>query len=304
MDWIFLVAAVVTATTLVISGSLKLGHVEGTLRGIRELTLPAALDRRTLAHALPIVELVIGVGMLLVPAPVYVVLATGAVLLCAGFLLVIARSLREAPGAQCACFGGLSTKPVSRKTLARNAFLVVTALLALPLGGVSNVLEGRWVLALALVVLATVVVARILSEQRLTQEGDQVSRLQLFDAQGNGMALAEFQQPPTVLVFFSFSCASCWEMVPYFRSWPESLPEGLDLQPVLAGPSETFAKVEAFAPLVEHAWYDPDGSVAASLEILTYPAAVLISADGSSAPAIGQGEITRLLRQHGAKVNA
>jgi methylamine utilization protein MauE len=75
---------------------------------------------------LPWVELVLGALLVVQVGGRWT--ATAALLLLTVFLVVVWRRVRRGDDTPCACFGQVSRAPVSYRTVARNAVLVVVAL--------------------------------------------------------------------------------------------------------------------------------------------------------------------------------
>lgn len=106
----------------------KIADRDGTTAALAGLGLPAP---RSLARALPVGEVGVAAVLLLAPA------AGGALALAAltAFTVVLATRLRRGDPVRCGCFGGASSAPVSRRTLARNGLLALAAVAALGAGG-------------------------------------------------------------------------------------------------------------------------------------------------------------------------
>ncbi|SMH28772.1 Methylamine utilisation protein MauE [Rathayibacter oskolensis] len=277
---ILAIAGWAAGAVLVVSGSLKLGRAEAFRASLAALGLPALLSRRALvARVFPVVEIVLGLGVVLAPSPLHRAALAAAALLYAVFLVVAVRAALAPEPVDCECFGGLGESRMTGRTVVRNAVLLAlalaglagpapAALLAVPGSGVASPAASALAAALAAVVL---VLVRDRRDTRAPAPAPQVAvapsadGLELRTFSGERIALAEFAQPPTHLVFFSPNCISCHELVERFRWWPHGLREGEDLVPVLLGRPEVFAAHEVFAPLVEHALYDPDRTVAAAL---------------------------------------
>ncbi|WP_018156553.1 peroxiredoxin family protein [Demetria terragena] len=296
-----LLAAALAGGSLLLSGILKLGQPTLVVRAMRELRVPERLVRPGLAHAVPIVEVLIGLAVLLGTGAV----RTTAALLAAGihlvYLFIVSRAVHGRWAVECHCFGDLSAGPVTGRTIARNAVLLLSALLVVGapvlLPSADPSLVTRVVAAVLLVVAAAWL--RIRSQKARQAATEQLT---LHDVDGAPIPLAEFEDPPAVLVFFSSSCAACHDLVDRFRWWPNALPEGLDLQPVFLGRPEAFATRERFEPLAPYAWYDHDRAVANAVGVRAAPAAVLINSQNptGSGAVSGRGKIEDLLISHGA----
>jgi hypothetical protein len=109
-----------------LSGLTKLHDREAAEQALRDFGTPARLVRPA-ARALPIVELLGAIGVLL---PVTAPWAAGVLLvLLVGFSAAIGLSLWRGRRPPCHCFGQLSTTPIGWPTLVRNGVLAGLALL-------------------------------------------------------------------------------------------------------------------------------------------------------------------------------
>lgn len=79
------------------------------------------------AKALPVVEFVVAILLAAVPW----VGAALALAVLIGFTVVLVRVVRSGAVLSCACFGAMSSQPVSAVDLVRNAALIVAAIVAL-----------------------------------------------------------------------------------------------------------------------------------------------------------------------------
>jgi hypothetical protein len=276
------VAGWCAGTVLVVSGALKLGRTERFRESLRALGLPALLSRSPLvARTVPLAEIVLGSSVVLLPAPLHRVALAAALVVCTGFLVVAVRAARAPEPVECECFGGLGESRMSGRTVARNSVLVALALAGLlgPTAPGALLVQGAPAVASATlaVVLAAVRDRRAASSAPPTAAPvDALAGPALLTAAGERIPLAELASSPTHLVVFSPSCLSCHELVERFRWWPNGLRDGEELVPVFLGRPGDFAAHEVFAPLVEHALYDPDGSAAAALGRGATPGHVLV----------------------------
>ena len=117
-------AALVLAGVFAWAGAAKLGARRRTTRTFRALGLPAPA---TLAVAVPVVELALAAGLVVVPGWA----AAGALALLAAFSVFLARGIRAGVDVGCGCFGSAASEPVSGVELVRNAVLAGAALVAL-----------------------------------------------------------------------------------------------------------------------------------------------------------------------------
>jgi uncharacterized membrane protein YphA (DoxX/SURF4 family) len=116
-------AALATSAVFAVAAVTKLAAPARTTREFADLGLPAPA---LLARLVPAVELAIAVALVLRPA-IGAVAATAALL---AFTGVLVAALRSGRSVSCGCLGALSDGPISNATIARNAGLVVVAVLA------------------------------------------------------------------------------------------------------------------------------------------------------------------------------
>jgi uncharacterized membrane protein YphA (DoxX/SURF4 family) len=119
------------AALLITAGALKLRDPAGFAVEVANFQLVPALAPY-LAATLPVVELVLGVGLLLFPAPWRRAAAVGAAILLVGFAVAVGSAFFRHINIACGCFGG-GGDTIGPLTLLRNLSLLVAvaALLAL-----------------------------------------------------------------------------------------------------------------------------------------------------------------------------
>lgn len=297
LEAVLAVAAWCAGTVLVVSGALKVGRAEAFRAGLTALGLPGLLARGPLfARSFPFAEIALGLAIVATPAPVHRSPLLAAALVYAVFLVVAVRASRAPEPVDCECFGGLGEARMTGRTVARNALLLALALAGLVGEGAPAALlagpdAAGSVAAVAASVLAsalaavTLVLVRDRRNERVAETAPtapaapSVDGLELLTHSGERIALAEFAAPPTHLVFFSPACIACHELVARFRWWPNGLREGEEIVPVFLGRPEAFAAHEVFAPLLEHALYDPERTVAAALGRSSTPGHVFLDAE-------------------------
>lgn len=143
----------------------KVRHRATTIASFRGLGLPAPA---LLATAVPVLEAVLAVGLVLVPAPA----AFGALVLVLSFSIVIGRAVAAGSTVGCACFGGTEDRPVSVLELVRNAALAGLAVVASGAGAG----DALWPSLPAIVIVSVLVaLARVaLAAAELRQDGGHV----------------------------------------------------------------------------------------------------------------------------------
>jgi uncharacterized membrane protein YphA (DoxX/SURF4 family) len=117
-------AALLLAAVFTWAGAAKLRSAEVTERTFRAFGIAAP---RALARAVPLVELALAAGLVLVPGWA----AAAALAVLAAFTTVLVRAMRAGVDVGCGCFGTSRREPVSFVELVRNGLLAVAAAVAL-----------------------------------------------------------------------------------------------------------------------------------------------------------------------------
>ena len=115
------VSAVVLAVVLAWAAIAKLRTPALTVESFRAMGVPVAL-----ARLVPVVELVLAVGLVVLPAPAGVAAAPVLV----AFTMVLMRAIGRGVTVGCNCFGSSRSEPVSSVELVRNAMLLGLAVVA------------------------------------------------------------------------------------------------------------------------------------------------------------------------------
>lgn len=154
-------ASLLLAAVLILSGAAKLRDPDAVVDSFRTLRLPAQLVKLGAPAALPWVEIVLGVALLVTSGWLYLLVAVANLLLFVAYLVIIGRAARFEEKVECGCLGKLGLGVVGPITVARNALLVATSLLAVfdAIGGRSVVSRTwdnlGWLGMLALAVMLT-----------------------------------------------------------------------------------------------------------------------------------------------------
>ncbi|TWE13238.1 TlpA family protein disulfide reductase [Rudaeicoccus suwonensis] len=285
MQWFAAACTWLVGTVLIASGTLKIGTATAFRMSLTRFGLPQFIHRdERFARAFPFVEIGLGLGTVLVPAPWHQIFTVASLALYVGFLVLVVRVVRRKQAVSCNCFGGIGDDSVDRRTIARNSALVLLAVIAVVLhDSPASVLGDRsaWLYAVPAVVSCALavglVIYRGLRDRR--RKARQVRSLTVTDADGSPMLISEFQDPPTYLVFFSAFCGSCSALVEEFRWWPHVTNGGFDVQPVFMGPPTDYLEHPAFAEVAPYAWFDVDRSVSLAMAVSATPGAVLVDAE-------------------------
>lgn len=228
------VAPLLVALTMLVSGATKVGKTDQTQAAMRDLKLPTVIASRGTASALPWGEITLGLALLVTPAPFFVVPAAVTGVLVAAYLAVIARAVSRDEPTECACFGSLTTGPLTRVSVFRNL-----ALLMMSAVGVVGALSGRsvvgylagldadgWSWLVAIVATGALVAAIVWNPVvELDYERTPIPEAYLLQPNGllislSGLAAAY----PRVLIFFSPGCEPCLEIAREVPTWQASIP--------------------------------------------------------------------------------
>lgn len=302
-----LLPPVVLAALLVISGLAKVRHVEATRSAFAQLELPRALTDSPAPRALPWVEIVLAVALLLSPASVALPVAVLALVVFVAYLVVIGRALTFDHPVTCGCFGELGLGEVTRRTLVRNALLVALALLTVWSATAQDSVASRLVAADAstwgwagVVLLAGATLVATFggtkgaplhrsdgagptgdlegtSSGELDYQRQPLPFASLVDADGNSHTLTELvREGAQLLVFISPGCGPCTEVMARIPGWAS----GLGPVRVRAVVAQGIESVVDRAPeLSGHLLQDPQGSTRRIFDSGT-PGAVLLGGDG------------------------
>lgn len=310
-------AHLVVAVTLVVAAIGKWRHPDTDHQALAGAGLPGWIGSPFVRRWHPVAELVLGVGMVLLPAPWNLLAVGGATLLVLAYLALVVVALRAPDPVSCGCFGADDTAPVSGRTLARNIVLVLAAVLALAdaaLGGSvpARLAEpGTWgwiagaLLAVLLTRLATSAGPAAPKEPASTQpmasggveddEMDDYVRAEIpdvgvLDPEGRPTALRSLAAGGAqLLVFLSPGCGSCAGIARDLPRWRDrDLPIA-----VRAVVHSNWLDTPGSPVWVETALVDRDGAAARALGVQGTPGAVLLGADGllAGGPVAGAGAV-------------
>ena len=120
MSGVASLAAIALAAVLVWAGVAKLLRPTHTARDFKQLGLPAPT---VLARAVPVIELVVAIALVVVPGWGGV----AAFVLLAAFTTWLYSLIRSGVVVSCGCFGSASTEPVTLVEVARNGGLLALA---------------------------------------------------------------------------------------------------------------------------------------------------------------------------------
>lgn len=327
--YVFLLPAVALSSTLILIGVLTVSGI-AKLRapddaaGWEALGIPAALRKDWLIRLHPIAELALAAALLLLGGVLGTAAAVVAVLLFAAYLVMVWRARRQTPDASCACFG--ERRPITGRTLLRNGWLTLLAVVsaltigALPLFGGAAVLAVAfwpWTLALAAVAVTFVLVQEQASPEATAPAAAPLSAgvptvggsddggeddledyirtrtpavpLQLGDGTTTDLR-ALTRRAPMLVLAVSETCGSCTPVIESIDAYRELLPE-VSVHFLLQSTPENSTLAAAEEPQSLH---DPQRYLGMSLsDRWSTPTAVLFGMDGMLAggPVAGSADI-------------
>lgn len=296
----WVVAPLLLAGVLAVSGSTKLGSAEQTLASMASLRLPEWLRARWIALVLPWAELALAVALLLTSGSVFVMGSLATLALMGAYLAIVVLAVLRPEPADCGCFGDLVDSRVTWRTVTRNVLLAAAAAVtaAAALLGTSTLAtlaaldtDDLWWLAAALGLGG---LGFTLGEPARREEpepplvaaedlGDYLrspipfARVTTADGTPSTLrALASSQA--RLLVFLSPTCGACTQVAGALQGWIEALAPAVAVHPVMRQRKEL---VESFlGDRLQHALFEEEGSASSVFEISGVPAAVLLGADG------------------------
>lgn len=304
------------AAVLVISGATKLAAPSDVASAFVDLRVPSALAGRPMRLALPWAEILVGLGLVLAPAPLSTVFAAATAVLMAAYTALIGRALGFEEQVSCACFGRWGSALVTRRSLVRNVVLLAAACGAV----VWTILDtspavvavwtsptAAWWLLGAAVVGAVVWLAAGTSpvdearEVPAVAEGEEGEYLRTpipmayLERDGVPVTLRELAAPRAqLLIWVRPSCGGCHGLSDELPRMRESFAGRVDVELVSRFP-------DAGAGL-----FDPEGTVTRLLELRGLPAAVLLGADGllAGGPVEGRPEVDAFVSDIAAELGA
>ncbi|MGN7861598.1 MauE/DoxX family redox-associated membrane protein [Microbacterium sp. 22303] len=242
-----------SAFVFALSGATKLRRTDTTLAAMSALHVPALLQRRVVALALPWAELLLALLLIVTAGPLrslFAALAAVALVVFTGLLIGV---LRRGEQASCGCFGTLSADDtITWWAVVRNAFLVVCAVAIAVLGATTTppffpaltafpaaatlMLVLLWLVTAVIVLVRMIVVLRrraagasasaapVGAPDAVAGMGDPIPATEVVSIDGRTRQLRTISLvAPTVLLFLSAECSSCREAAARIPGWQAAL---------------------------------------------------------------------------------
>ncbi|MGN8027008.1 MauE/DoxX family redox-associated membrane protein [Microbacterium sp. 22242] len=308
----------IVAAVLIASGAAKL-RAPDDAAGWEALGIPAGLRQSWLIRLHPYAELLLAAALMLLGGALGIAAAVVAVLLFAAYLVLVWRAKGRTPDASCACFG--ARRPITTRTLLRNAWLLLVALASLltigsaPLwGGVirAALLQWPWIVLPAAAVVTFWLIGDPGSEapaaepRREPGEGGDGEGIEDYLrlrtpavpvqlADGTTVTLRDLAaRQPILLLSVSEGCGSCTPVIESLDAYRALLPE-VSVRFLLQADPEHSALTSTDEPQTLH---DPHKYFGLSLaDVWFTPTAVLLGADGllAGGPVMGAEEIAEFV---------
>lgn len=332
LDVIALLARLALAATFVVSAVAKLRDRDGARQAVVDFGLPTSLAGPVAALLAP-AELA-SAALLLTAGWGVVAGALLAVAMLLAFTVGIVVNLTRGNRVECHCFGAMSTKPLSWRSVLRNLALLAVAAVVL-LGGtaqgwpwqvVADAFDGltaaeAWLWVLVVALAAAVGVLGVLFFTLLRSYGHVLLRLEALEsaehvqhAHGHAPEFAPWPAPPLVVVddtgddvglpdllpaegaaLFVFVAPSCAACGDLVDELREWQDDADGPRVVVLSPGEREAIAAKFGAVEVHAH---DGSATDEWRVEYTPGALIVNADGLivSPPAYGADDVRRLQR--------
>lgn len=308
-----LIVVATLAAVLLTSGVAKLRDTRATRDAFDALRVPTVVPPDVSAKALPWVEIVLAVLVLIAPAGLLVPVTAALVLLMLAYTWIVARALGFDEPVSCSCFGKLGRHTIDRTILARNVLLTalaaVLAWFAVDGGStpsaVADLGADEWwaLLAAAAAAAVAVLVTGGASDTQARHAGE----IELLDYErqpipygmvtlpnGQTSTLTELARTQArLIVVLNPGCGPCVRTAEKLDDWAARLTPAVGVLAVYPDRASSLAAVE-HAP--ELAASEPELNVRRMFATGT-PGAVLLGADGflAGGPVTGEDAVTEFV---------
>lgn len=309
-----LVLVLTLSAVLLTSGVAKLRDARATQDAFVALRVPSVLPAGPSAAALPWVEIVLAVLLLVSPTAVAWLPAAAVLLLMLVYTALIARALRFEEPVSCSCFGSIGSHDVGPRTLARNVLLSALAALVLWYvadGGSAPAAFGELGAAgwWALLATASAVAVALLVAAPAPGSSDRPSDVdaELLDYErqpipygvlrrldGRTLTLNEAAATQArLLIVLNANCGPCVRTAEQVDAWAQRLSPVIGVIVVYADEAAAVGQVGHSSDL---STWEPDWNVR-RVFALAPPSAVLLGADGflAGGPVSGEREVFELV---------
>jgi methylamine dehydrogenase accessory protein MauD len=323
MDTAVVLIRVLLVVVFATAGVGKLLDLEGARNSLRDFGVAERLANVG-GLLLPLAELATAIALIFRPTAQWG--AVAALILLLGFIVGIARAMRQGVAPDCNCFGQIHSAPAGPATLVRNGILAALAVVVVAGGpgpAIDSWVSDRSAAELAAVVggIAAIVLGfwafQLWTRVRRLDDDLQASRKEMnllppglpvgadapdFTARtvdGEAVSLDDLRShgQPVLLMFTSPSCGPCAKIFPSLRRWQQTLSPHITIALVSNG------RVESNRALIdehglENLLLQEQTEISSAFRVRNTPSALLISPDGKVATTTAQRifEIEPLVR--------
>jgi hypothetical protein len=319
------IAPIILAVVLAVSAVGKLRGPAASSEAFRDLRVPTPLARPLVITSLPWAELLLALLLVVAGGWLGIVASVGALALFTAYLLLVARALGFEESVDCACFGEFAPGRITRRTIVRNAWLLVLAgvALAAAIMGPSpwSLLAGS---TTALSTVAAAVAAALTTYLVAGQSGARgeaatapsddaedledylrapIPALPVTLADGTESDLRTLSgERAQLLLFVSEICGSCEDIIAAAPGWREAMPQ-IDVRLVVSVAPEMSALTSSQEPLSLH---DLAHRLPPSFGFRATPSALLLGADGflAGGPVTGSVAVPDFVEEIVAQLSA
>lgn len=304
MPTAFTVLPVILVVVFAASGASKLGRRDLVTTTLQNFRLPAPMQHPIVVALLPAVELLLGLGVFAARGWVFTAIAACAVLVTGVFVVIVGQALSRGDRFDCGCFGSTIRTPISGALLLRNVLLFAAAIGSVVLGvtGFDGVVpeiatfttdDVAWLSISVLLAVLTLTMfgtphtkdpaaadtAPASRGDHTLTSGDRIPDMHLDTLSGSSSRILDsIADRPHLVIFAKAGCRSCHTLLQQGPALTRELGTDTGMLLLVMGDAEAF---EGEHPrLAPYALYGA-GALAARLGVNTYPAAVLLSSDGT-----------------------
>jgi hypothetical protein len=311
-------APAILAVVLVVSAVGKLRSPAASAAAFTALRVPRRLSSPIVVRALPWVEIVVGVGLVVAGGWLGVVVSLAVLALFTAYLALVVRARGFDTDVDCACFGSLGPGRVTMLTVWRNVWLLALAVISVVVATRGDALVARiadgtvpwaWLVAAAAAGLTVLLVVGTGSGESTTpadeagselgvEEGDylrtRTPALPVTLGDGSTTQLRRLSaERPQLLLYVSEGCASCQDVIAGAPGWRDDL-SALDVRLVVRSAPDGTALASSVEPQSLH---DTEGLLYESFDLRGTPSAVLLGADGllAGGPVVGATDVVAFI---------
>lgn len=307
------------SAVLAVAGISKLTSLDHVISALAQFKLPDFLHNRVTAVMISLVELALAILILVSSGHILRSTLVATAVVFSAYFIAVARVMRESDGAQCGCFGKLSTMPIGPLMLVRNGIYVASALVGIVLVGylekpaivtVFTFTALNWLLLTGgvLVIAGTVLtIAPALNHTspEATTDAELLDYLEvpipygeLETEDGETVALRDLpRQLPQLLIFALPDCLSCLVVLDQVEDWSERFAGVMEVKAVFLKSKDVAFQHYPNLKGNGLALFDIDHKIFSLLQMRSVPSAVLFGTNGlvSGGPVAGDEAVVEFV---------